>query len=780
MWQEGFNPLMPPQTFPTYPQTVSQVPSYMTGHQIPMLDESDNRNIEMPDLGQYQEQVKASACPRSSQNLPQTGGFDWTIVTSCDPQMLVETQDIDTLSAIIESFIHAEFTQTEAELFPNPLTRKFFCILQIAVKYLLECQDTLKENNEESDRMNEELKTKIKKLQASLLRSKEISKRNEKLKDTTEKCVVCGRRFKTIKYLDGHIQRRHADLMPAWRSLRSGELQGMEHFSEQLENLRQEVARTHMELERQAQKQANKAPVTHIVSHSDEQVQLMKQLVQKQDEIIQQARDLEEKQMSFRKEMRNQLDDAVVALQDAQKQLDFQATRISQIPSMPPPSKEPLQPDELGQSLTEQIMKPQLSRQQKVAFDLDNLIKDVTPLPEPLPALPKFDLPSPIKPEEQTKQDNGRRVQIIEPTEPKESGDTRDEEHKKILSMIESGKKEENEEEQKQKAQKLASDREQLQRLLQQAKQLGEHRIDPDADPNKSQAIEIIMNDIIKRVDVTLPTLKRMRQHAPLSVPFVRKKMDPGNKEYTNLYIQLSAFVGSEAPINDDYQKKLFKDRQTSFPLVPPIPKTQRQAMAEKRKKEYAEKQLMKQQDGLPKIPDEILSAAAKKLPYKQRISRKRPNLLPGDSDVEIVDRMSSEYLSSASVGFVEDPDYYKRMKRKQGNQSDDDFAEIQLSETSSGIEPLKGDIKVLNISQFAQEIEEEESDDNFETTKPLILTSDNKTKKISVKTNGSEDFDVTKNNKITKDNLSDSDGMFNLMSDYSISSDNESTKTIK
>lgn len=848
MWQPpgSFSPVMPPHAYPQYPPTISLMPDNLKGHQIPML--SDSSASQNSDEIPYQQPPLQQIPPGPQSTLPQTGGIDWTIISGCSPDELVKTNDIDTLTAIIQSFIHAQFTQTEAQLMPNPLTAKFFHILQIAVRYLLDCQTELKENLEESEKSIQLLKAKLKNLSASLTRAKDEVKKSERIKESTEKCIVCGRRFKNIGYLDGHVQRRHGALVPAWRSLRTGQMQGMSDFSEQLENLRQEVAKAHHELERRAQIESTKAPVTHIVSHSDEQIRLLRELISKQDEMLNQARMNEDKQLSFRKEMRDQLDDAVFALQDAQKQLDVQAARISQIPIIPPPAvkpnDKPIQPDELGSSLTEQIMKPSFEKQ-RIAFNLDKLLsendeKKDSSEPDWKKKIANFkdDLTKTQKKDED--------IIIEEEEEEDESSkgrDERDKKHQKVLDKLQKEDESEKEKIEIKPVKKVLTKREQIEDLLKRGKMLVKHNIDTSEQANRELSIATISEATLHQVDVKLAQLKRLRPYAPLSAPFVSKKMAESSPEFKQTYAKLSAFVGSEAPIdNDEARKSLFQDRKTRFPLLPPVHKlTQKQLLAQRKRQGKKDKE--SDSHKVPKIPDEIISEAGRKLPFKQRMASNRPRLLPGDSDVEIVDRFSSEINSEESVGYMEDPDYYKRFRT--GEKKEKDFEELHVSSPSSSsiIQPLADgadDTKVFNLSEFSSDsereqitkkisgnirktkeknqvgvasknknkdsssksktkmlsendddddafafssgdddninrsrkskdqfmFEEEEEVDSSNSTQELPIKTLSKTKTIKVKTAGSGDFDVTK--KQTLKGSSDSDAMFNLMSDLS------------
>ena len=838
MWAGAgsFNPLMPPHAFPHFPPNVPQMSNAASGHQIPMLTDQNPIQVDQP---------LPKIPPTPADCLPQTGGVDWALIASCSPEELAETNDVDTLSAIFRSFVHAEFTQTEAQLMPNPLTAKFFRILQIGIQYLLDCQEQLKESVEDSEKTISALKTKMKALTAALVRAKDASKRNERISEVTEKCVVCGRRFKNISYLDGHVQRRHGALMPAWRSLRTGQLQGMEDFVEQIENLRQEVAKTHRELE----KKYEKHPVSRIVSHTDESVKLMNELIKKQDEMMEQAKELEAKQLNFRKEMRNQLDDAVMALQEAQKKLDVQSIRISQIPAMPPPSTEPFRKDELSESLTEQIMKPSLNKQ-KVAFDLDHLINDMPPPPFELQAQAKPNLdifdeskliqpstsdtttgtpskvttittgtpskvttittgtPSKvttITPAEKPTAIPGPSIRLDEsettttttPTPGEESGTTtsspRDEEHKKIVSEIGGPATPPTK---PKPPERVLPRSEQIIRLIQRARQLAEHEIDPNESPNRDAALHTITDGVLKRVDIKLAQLKRMRTYAPLSPIFVEKKMDQGTREYKITYNKLKDFVGSEVPfISDEFNKGLFKERKTRFPLLPAISKLTKGKESPKDKKKGKEGEGKPRPEKIPKIPETALHAAGKKMPYRHRMSRQRPRLLPGDSDVDIVSSFSND-SSTASIGYLEDPNFYKRALNEQMSALHGE--EIHITSTSDELKPLDPkDMKEIDMNEFATSSSSDDSSDTssgessdsssasfFDTngkTKQLTLKKANKTKVFKLQDDGSDDFDVTQ--KVTTKHSDSDDELFDLSgvsSGDTISSSNELTKKVK
>jgi hypothetical protein len=224
-----------------------------------------------------------SPAPPPSDHLPRTGGVDWSLISSVSPEQVCESNDIDTLEAVIATFVRAEFTQTEAQMMPHPQTAKLFRLLQLGMHHLLDCQQQLQTDLAAAEGSAASLRAKVQSVSASLSHARAQVAHSE----SAEKCLVCGKKFRTIVYLDEHVSRRHAALVPAWRALRSGQVQALDDVMEHIDELRRAVAQTNHALKVRAEPAVAEV---RIVSGSDEYAQRMADLARKQDELMEQAR----------------------------------------------------------------------------------------------------------------------------------------------------------------------------------------------------------------------------------------------------------------------------------------------------------------------------------------------------------------------------------------------------------------------------------------------------------------------------------------------------------
>ena len=144
-------------------------------------------------------------------------GIDWSFVNSCDPQILYQTKDFKALQQFISSFMNSKLNCNDKCILSHPLSYKIIELLQITIQYMFECQKQLTSEVEELQDKNELFKQKIKLLVKAQNRS------NLLLRDAYhdfEKCPICAKKFKAIKYVDNHIKQRHPEHQLAWKSLR--------------------------------------------------------------------------------------------------------------------------------------------------------------------------------------------------------------------------------------------------------------------------------------------------------------------------------------------------------------------------------------------------------------------------------------------------------------------------------------------------------------------------------------------------------------------------------
>lgn len=144
-------------------------------------------------------------------------GLDWNFISSCDPVMIHETKDFNSLQLFTSSFINSKLTQSDKAVLSHPLSFKLIQLLQITIQYMYDCQQELSSTIDELNESNKIYKQKIQ------LLVKEQNRTAVLLRDAYhdfEKCPVCGKKFKTIKHVDQHMKKNHSEHLLAWKSLR--------------------------------------------------------------------------------------------------------------------------------------------------------------------------------------------------------------------------------------------------------------------------------------------------------------------------------------------------------------------------------------------------------------------------------------------------------------------------------------------------------------------------------------------------------------------------------
>lgn len=144
-------------------------------------------------------------------------GIDWEFINSCDPVMIYETQDFDSIQLFISSFMNSKLTHPDKKILSHPLSVKLIQLLQLTIQYMYSCQQELSSTIDELNDKNKIYKQKIQ------LLVKEQNRSAVLLRDAYqdfEKCPVCGKKYKTIKHVDQHMQKNHKEHLLAWKSLR--------------------------------------------------------------------------------------------------------------------------------------------------------------------------------------------------------------------------------------------------------------------------------------------------------------------------------------------------------------------------------------------------------------------------------------------------------------------------------------------------------------------------------------------------------------------------------
>ena len=705
MWQPTFSPYAPPHNFPQpphlYPPMNPQIST--ANHHIPMIgDEEDN---VFP--GKFPDQPGLPNIPPTPPStLPQTGGLDWSLVASTDPDTLAKTNDVEALEAIIQSFIKAQFTQTEAQLMPNPLSAKFFRILQISVNYLLDCQAELQNQTQEYHKLAATLQAKTKKLSAALSSAQESQEVFRGKMENTQKCIVCSHRFKNMEYLDAHMQRRHAALMPAWRSLRIGEMQGYGEMMDLISDLRQQIARLQAQIAEQqvriTEKPSNLS-ATGVLNAVEEKLLEHRKL----------EKENQERQERAMAEMIHGLYDSVAQLGDSIRLLSNQPAAI--IPQYIPPVQ-PTTQEELEHSLTSTLASL-ADPKNHISFEPLEPEKPLSPPKFPRAWLEqeKKDLQKDSSKDLQKdsskdlqkdsskdlqkdsskdlQKDSSKDLQKEPSTtsqkekqsskniiEPKRGSDDliikRDREHNELLKQIDGA----------QMPRKLTK-KEEDEELLRLARDFLGRSVNLEDNANKAASIIAIKKDVLDNVDIHLDKLKRYRSYAPLTVPFVNKKLTKNEAHKIN-HDRLALMIANKIPIDESYYQNLFKEDQPKFPLVPRITYIQ----------EEEAKRIPK--GTVSTHPQGIIETEEDKRAKLQGIRKKSylnfytrgfaKNIgIPGDSDVSSHVLEDSEFESPSSEPYIVEFER-KRKKAQDPNYNSDSSQSLVVSGKPNVLESRK------------------------------------------------------------------------------------------
>lgn len=820
-----YNQFMPLNAFPQVPNNAK----------IPMIGDKpqnlppESRRSASPDIP-----------PTPHPGLPSTGGLNWNIVASCSPEEIAKTNDIKTIEALLNSFLNSRFTNTEAQLLPNPLAAKFYRLLQIGVQYIYDTQEHLREIVRQSDASNKELKEKLRTLTSAVAHLK--NKVGKKTGEGSEKCVVCHRVFKSLEYLDSHMQRRHAALVPAWKSLRSGTPQGLEDITDQITHLRQAISKTRAELSHAV---ADHADVHHIVEQPDMQLRALVELNEKQDRLIEQQNNQERAQMNFRREVRNQLDSAIVQLRQSARRIEEKASR-PQMPPMPPPD---FIKHELEMSLTQQlVMKQQLSPE-RVRTSIESLdvlrppmfpsSLKVVPVPqqqqqqqqsppkqkpqervsfENIPkqeeSMPKFvELPkqefvkNPVQVDKSSSSKPAKKApreefnfetgvdeppviphiadgevpfaippQVLSPQVPPVNDEVSDSEMPSSRPVTGDTVFSMLEPIEKTPAKINGVKRD----LIERAKQCLAKP--PPGQMSKSQR-EKYTSGLLMEVTETLDKLRQMRPYAPPTDVYASKVLNNGKKGYISMHDELLMMIEKESPVSDPRKASLFANRQMTFPMQ--APKKKPVLSKEMQKKMQTDIGFQMLAEGSPsKVPQAT----------HRKVTRGRDLLEPDSSDIIQVSNIETSETSSGPVpGIFEDPYYYGKPKKEKVYTP---ITRVSTS-SSSAIKPVSSDeddgLQEFAMSNSEDEKEKKPTDAFFARDSVSSVSSKSSAKKStkdkrssvsSVSSRSSKSTKSTKSNKSEKKEEENDETASNLrrsntamMTDSSSSSSTSSRK---
>lgn len=160
--------------------------------------------------------------------------FDWTYLNSLNADVLRESNNEETYENIIHSYIDAKFGNVEMQFFPFPLSRKFFEIMQLSIRFLvnkiMKLNNTIKMKNDEIEYMRHKYAKTIQKVDSlpQTILAKDVV--------PVHSCPVCGRFFKAMMYLDKHFNKEHLEYTDAWSALRHNTPYGVSREAAMMRN----------------------------------------------------------------------------------------------------------------------------------------------------------------------------------------------------------------------------------------------------------------------------------------------------------------------------------------------------------------------------------------------------------------------------------------------------------------------------------------------------------------------------------------------------------------
>ena len=759
----AFNQNLPPNAFPNYPPQPQLPPS------IPMI--GDRKITPKPEITR---QNLPPIPPTPYPGLPETGGLNWNIIAACSPEEVLKTNDVKTIEAILSSFVNSQFSNVEAQLLPNPLAAKFYRLLQISVQFLFDTQRELEKIIKETQKNNDSLKNKLRALTHAF---NKLKNKIHKPSDNSEKCVVCHKVFKSLDFLDSHMQRRHAALVPAWRSLRTGYPHGLEDINDELVNLRLQISKARSELARVQKEQAEN--VHHIIEQPDMQLRALRELNDKQNELLEQHKNQERAQMNFRREVRNQLDNALVTLRQSQRRLEEQ---VLQLPPMPKPQITPH--DDLEMSLTQQLMqqyiqpqqqqqrsspqKPPISnkrsriswgpevvlgqqqddntpvRQSSIQENKEDTFNDLKPIQfQPFTGNPvTISKQSPIRSTQrktiieanfdtedkktviphvpERTQEFKPPDKVLHPRQQQPDELTKDYkgtpgEYAKGFRVVRGNTLFDEVEEPSTGKKKRSVE----QSIIDRAKAF---LAKPEEyEPMKKSVRNKLTQDILLEVTQELDKVKQTRPAVPPTDIYTAKLLNDNTKEYVDMHDQLLIEVDQISPVVDYSRASLFQPRNAVFPTVKPKPRPILKTSTKGKLKTYK-----------PSSPGQVPDADAdlsKIKGHRPRDNYVRQGLVPDESDI-ISETSASTTSTSADrmPAFIDKPLLFKNHPNfgKRARRENKEYKPIsKLTTSSSQIQPLSEedqdsvfDIEKEMKKDEEEDIEEEEEEERHEKPK--------------------------------------------------------------
>jgi len=144
-------------------------------------------------------------------------GLNWGNIQRIDVDLVKSTRDFDIIQDFVNDFAFSRLNDKDVQIIKNPIVVKLISILQVSLKYVIDCQNELKNMNEKLQKSNLMQKEQI------VLLKDEQNRKAALLRQAYqeyERCPVCGKKCSQMKSLDKHIYKDHRSHYESWVSLR--------------------------------------------------------------------------------------------------------------------------------------------------------------------------------------------------------------------------------------------------------------------------------------------------------------------------------------------------------------------------------------------------------------------------------------------------------------------------------------------------------------------------------------------------------------------------------
>ena len=170
--------------------------------------------MQQPMMQMNQQQFMQIPNPTRSTEEP----LNWEMVKGIDPNLLKRTGDLSILQPFINDFIVADFEFCPSRLLSHPLLVRLCMILQHALKYMSDVQVQMQKKLEIKEKEYKAQQDKLQKVYAAYKKADNYIKKHSQ---NYEKCPICRKKYKSMKYLDAHFAKQHPIYNDAWLEIRS-------------------------------------------------------------------------------------------------------------------------------------------------------------------------------------------------------------------------------------------------------------------------------------------------------------------------------------------------------------------------------------------------------------------------------------------------------------------------------------------------------------------------------------------------------------------------------